>query len=303
VQPRWSEGRQWQDQLDGMAEQFRRGLRTFALANSVPLLRYFTLDNAQYFDEMTTWKNLTFLPPMIRRQAFQDAETRAKLQAEWDEPRQMQMHRRWDLIQVNRVARPEHERFVGKSVADMATMRGQDPLSAFLDLSLEEDMQTLFKSSNARDDAECMQAVLNSPYILVGVSDAGAHVQYGVDFGYATSLLAVQVRERNLMSLEQAVFKLTFHVASVYGINDRGLLRPGYAADVAIFDLNTVRACDAEWAQDYPAGTSRLIQRSEGVHYTIVNGQVVHENGKLSGALPGSVIRGSAYTGSLVGAR
>jgi N-acyl-D-aspartate/D-glutamate deacylase len=74
---------------------------------------------------------------------------------------------------------------------------------------------------------------------------------------------------------------------------------------VTIFDLNTVKALPAEWATDYPANTSRLIQRSEGVHYTIVNGRVIYEDGNLSGALPGSVIRGAAYAGAreLVGAR
>jgi len=148
-----------------------------------------------------------------------------------------------------------------------------------------------------------MGAVLNSPYILIGVSDAGAHVQFGVDFGYATSLLKIWVHERGVVSLEQAIHKLTFQVASVYGMQDRGLLRPGYAADVTIFELSKVRACEAEWVQDYPAGTKRLIQRSEGINYTIVNGEVIYEDGELTGALPGAVIRGSAYAREAVGVR
>jgi N-acyl-D-aspartate/D-glutamate deacylase len=290
-----------------MANEFSQGRRTFALANSVPLLRYFNMDNTQYFDELPTWRNLTFLPPEVRKQALRDPETRAKMQADWDEPRKMLMHGRWDLLQIFEVHKPEHEIYLGKSVAQMAQMRGQSPLDAFLDVSLEEDLQMTIKTSNARDDAEAMGAVLNSPYILIGVSDAGAHVQYGVDFGYATSLLNTWVRERGVVPLERAIHKLTFQVASVYGINDRGLLRPGYAADVTIFDLNTVKALPAEWATDYPAHTSRLIQRSEGIHYTIVNGEVIYENGSLSGALPGSVLRGSAYAPEgareLVGAR
>jgi N-acyl-D-amino-acid deacylase len=307
VQPRWSEGRKWEHQLEGMAEQFSQGRRTFALANSVPLLRYFNMDNTQYFDELPTWRNLTFLPPEVRRMALRDPETRAKMQADWDTPRKMLMHGRWDLLKVYEVTKPEHEIYIGKSVAEMAEMRGQSPLDAFLDVSLEEDLQMVIKTSNARDDAEAMGAVLNSPYILIGVSDAGAHVQYGVDFGYATSLLNTWVKERGVVPLERAIHKLTFQVASVYGINDRGLLRPGYQADVTIFDLNTVRALPAEWATDYPANTSRLIQRSEGIQYTIVNGGVIYEDGNLSGALPGSVIRGAAYSGAgareLVGAR
>ena len=100
------------------------------------------------------------------------------------------------------------------------------------------------------------------------------------------------------MTLEEAVHKLTFHVASVYGMEGRGLIRPGYAADLTLFDPETVRAHEPEWAQDYPAGTRRLIQRSDGIHYTIVNGGVIYEDGRLSGELPGHVLRGAAYAPS-----
>jgi len=97
------------------------------------------------------------------------------------------------------------------------------------------------------------------------------------------------------MTLEQAIHKLTFHVASIFGLQDRGLLRPGYAADLAIFNPNTVNSHEPEWANDYPAGSKRLIQRSEGMHYTIVNGTVIHEDGRMSGELPGQVLRGTLY--------
>jgi N-acyl-D-amino-acid deacylase len=98
-----------------------------------------------------------------------------------------------------------------------------------------------------------------------------------------------------VLSLEQAIHKLTFQQASVYGIQGRGLLRPGYAADLAIFDPATVNACEPEWAADYPASTRRLVQRADGMHYTVVNGRVVQEDGRLSGDLPGAVLRGAAY--------
>jgi N-acyl-D-aspartate/D-glutamate deacylase len=103
------------------------------------------------------------------------------------------------------------------------------------------------------------------------------------------------------MALEQAVHKLTFQVASIYGLADRGLLRPGYAADVAVFDANTVKSCEPGWAADYPLGTKRLIERSEGIHYTIVNGRVIFEDGSLTGDLPGQVLRGTAHAAQPVG--
>jgi N-acyl-D-aspartate/D-glutamate deacylase len=198
-------------------------------------------------------------------------------------------------VRVEKVIKPENQKYAGKSVAEMAAMRHQDPLDAFLDLSLEEDLGTVFWNANNGGDVNAMGEILRSPYVLVGTSDAGAHVQFGADFGYGTTLLGLWVRERQVMSLEQAIHKLTFHVASIFGLAGRGLLRPGYAADLAIFNPNTVNSHEPEWANDYPAGSKRLVQRSDGIHYTIVNGKVIHQDGRMSGELPGQVIRGPLH--------
>jgi N-acyl-D-aspartate/D-glutamate deacylase len=238
-----------------------------------------------------------FLPELVRKQALADPETRARLRAEMAAPERTAFHRRWDLVRIIHVGRPENERFVGGSVADMAAARGQDAFDAFLDLSLEEDLETTFWSANTGGDSQAMAEILRSPYVLVGLSDAGAHVQFDAAFGYGTTLLGVWVREKGVLSLEEAVHKLSFQVASVYGLEGRGLLRPGYAADLAIFDPDTVRAHEPEWTVDFPANTGRLIQRADGMHYTVVNGQVVYADGQLSGDLAGKVLRGAAWAG------
>jgi N-acyl-D-aspartate/D-glutamate deacylase len=294
---RWAEPDLWREQLEGIAPTFHAGYRAYGLTNTVPIVNRFNLRNGQVFDEFRTWKNLMFLPDVVRKQAFADPETRQKLRAEMDTPERTVFHRRWDLVRIIKVARPENAGYVGKSVAEMAASRGQDPFDAFLDLSLEEDLETMFWSSNSNGDPEAVGEILRSPYTLVGQSDAGAHVQFDAAFGYGTTLLGEWVRERGVLSLEQAIHKLTFQVASIYGLEDRGLLRPGYAADLAIFDPQTVAAGEPEWAEDYPANTRRLVQPSVGMHYTVVNGQVIYADGALSGDLPGHVLRGSAYTG------
>jgi N-acyl-D-aspartate/D-glutamate deacylase len=295
VMHRWAAPNFWREQLDGIAPTFRDGYRAFGLATTVPLLRRFKMKNAQVFDEFPSWKNLMFLPEEIRKQAFADPAARQRLRDEMMGMPKAAFHRRWDLVKVAEVARPENAVYQGKSVAEMAALRGQEPIDAFLTLSVEEDLETIFANSNTGGDPEATAQILQSPYVLPGVSDAGAHVQFGVEFGYATTLLGYWVRERQIMPLEQAIHKLTFQVATIYGIEGRGLLRPGYAADLAIFDPKTVRAHEAEWVQDYPADTRRLIQRADGMHYTIVNGEVICEDGRLSGDLPGQVMRGSAY--------
>ena len=299
---RWAQPDLWHQQLDRVAQVFRDGYRAYGLTNTVPIVQRFTLQNVQAFDEFATWKNVMFLPEPVRKQAFADPETRAKLRAELAVERPTTFHRRWDLILVSRVARQEHAAYVGKSVADVAALRGQDPLDAFLDVSLEEDLKTEFWTALTGGDLEATGAILRSPHVLVGLSDAGAHVEFDAAFGYGTTLLGMWVRERGVMSLEQAIHKLTFQVASVYGLEGRGLVRPGYAADLAVFDPATVNAGEPEWATDFPANTRHLVQPSVGLHYTIVNGAVVCEDGRLSGDLPGHVLRGSAAKARAVAA-
>jgi N-acyl-D-amino-acid deacylase len=298
IQHRWSQPDIWRAQLDGIAPTFAAGYRAYAITNTTPLVRQFTLKNAQVFDEFPAWKTLMFLPEALRREAFADAAARVRLRADLAAARGTTFHRRWDLVQVDRVARPEHAAEQGRSVADVAAARGADPLDAFLDLALAEDLDTVYSTVITGGDAAAVGEILRSPYVLVGTSDAGAHVQFGADFGYGTTLLGLWVRERGVLSLEQAIHKLTFQVASIYGLTGRGLLRPGYAADVVVFDAATVSAHEPEWATDFPANTRRLVQRSEGVSYTIVNGQVIYADGRLSGDLPGQVLRGGAYRGT-----
>jgi len=295
LQHRWAEPNLWREQLDAVGPIFRDGYQAYGLSHTVPLVRHFSLKECQVFDEFPTWKNLMFLPEAVRKQAFADSETRKKLRADLADPRPTNFHRRWDIPRVEKAIKPENQKYAGKTIAELGAMMGKDPMDAFLDLALDEDLATVFWNSNNGGDWDAMGEILRSPYVLVGTSDAGAHVQFGADFGYGTILLGLWVRERQVMSLEQAIHKLTFHVASIFGMQGRGLLRPGYAADLAIFDPKTVDSHEPEWANDYPAGSKRLIQRAQGMHYTIVNGKVIHEEGRMTGELPGQVLRGPLY--------
>lgn len=295
LQHRWVEPQLWREQLDAVEKIFKAGYQAYGLSHTVPLVRHFQLKNCQVFDEFPVWKNLMFLPVEVRKQAFADPATRAKMRADLANPAPTNFHRRWDILRVEKAVKPENQKYNDKSIEEMARMQNKDPLDAFLDLALEEDLETVFWNANNGGDWNAMGEILRSPYVLVGTSDAGAHVQFGADFGYGTILLGLWVRERQVMSLEQAVHKLTFHVASIFGLEGRGLLRPGYAADMAIFDPKTVNAHEPEWANDYPAGSKRLVQRADGMHYTVVNGRVIHENGRMTGDLPGEVLRGPLY--------
>jgi N-acyl-D-amino-acid deacylase len=133
--------------------------------------------------------------------------------------------------------------------------------------------------------------ILRSPYAVVGLSDGGAHVQFQSNVGNSTRLLGYWVREQGIMTLEQAVRRLTFDSARAFGIYDRGLLEPGLAADLVIFDPHTVNPGGQDIVHDFPNNGWRIRELAEGIYGTIVNGKVLLEGGKHVGSYPGRVLR------------
>jgi N-acyl-D-aspartate/D-glutamate deacylase len=161
-----------------------------------------------------------------------------------------------------------------------------------LDLALAEDLETTFEDSTTQGDERAVKEIFSNPNVLLGQSDAGAHVASGnPGFGYATLMLAYWVRERQLMTLEDAIKKLTFLPASIFGIHDRGLLRRGLAADIFAFDPEKIDLAAPQRVTDLPEGAPRFTQGAKGIHYAIVNGKVLMDNGAHTGAYPGRVLR------------
>jgi N-acyl-D-aspartate/D-glutamate deacylase len=204
--------------------------------------------------------------------------------------------RRWfDYTWAEEVTLEKNKGLEGKSLSELAKMQGKGIIDTFLDLVVEENLQTIFLQGENNVDKEAVTKILNYDNAIVGLSDGGAHVQFHGGYGYSTRLLGYWVREQGVMSLEKAVRRLTFDSASVLGIFDRGLLRPGMAADITIFDPDTVNTREEDIVHDFPAGGWRFRELADGVPYTIVNGQVIQEEGHLTGALSGNVVRNSYY--------
>jgi N-acyl-D-amino-acid deacylase len=289
----WSRPNHWKEMLANTQRVFREdGLPIYAMTQAKPFQNRYTLLDAQCFDEFPTWKSAMFSPVEARKQMFADSAIRKKLHAEAIEDQSPSVFpRRWDVIFVDQVKLPKNKIFEHKSVQEMASAAEKDGLDWFLDISLEEDLQTRFVHTNTQGDPQAVCEILKHPAVMIGQSDAGAHMGYDARFGYATAFLGCWVRDHGIMSLEEAVNKLTFRVASVFGLSDRGLLRPGFAADIAMFDPATVNTLEPEYVQDLPANETRMIQKATGVPHTIVNGEVVIENGAPTGALPGKVLR------------
>src|SRR5437763_2312726 len=198
----------------------------------------------------------------------------------------------WRRITVHETQKPELKRYEGRSVGDIARERGKDGLDTFLDLTLEDDLDIEFVLAQFNVDVERVKDNLTDPQVLIALGDAGAHVDMLCDAGYPTYLLGTWVRERQIMSLEQAVARLTAQPADLFGIKGRGRLAIGNAADIAIFDPDRIgSASRGERRFDLPGGAKRMVMPSRGVEYTIVNGQIVYADGGATGTTPGEVLR------------
>ena len=296
ISHRWSEPDVWRKYLD-MAEQgFKDGFQAYPICTPRRNNTRFTMKNAQIFDGLPSWLPIMLGDDEAKLAAFSDPAKRRELHREAvDATDPTTFSRRWDLMYITKPVLPKNHDLKGKSVADLAKETGKGVLDAFLDLVVEEKLETAFEINQTNGDDNAVGQILRSPYTVIGLSDAGAHVVFDAGYGYCTRLLGFWVREKKIMSLEDAIRKLTFHSASVFGLHDRGLLRPGMAADITIFDPDTVDALEPVVVNDLPGGGPRLMQKSRGIHYTIVNGSVLMEKNEHTGAYPGQLLRTPAY--------
>ncbi len=161
-----------------------------------------------------------------------------------------------------------------------------------IELALEKDLDFFFLQPVANEDQDIALEIMRHPRTVTTFSDSGAHVSQLMDSSLQTHLLYHWVRTKQAFTLERAVQMLTQVPATLWGFHDRGLIREGMAADLVVFDPDTIMAEMPEVVDDLPAGARRLVQRTRGVAATVVNGQVLLRNGKPTGALPGQLLRG-----------
>jgi N-acyl-D-amino-acid deacylase len=199
----------------------------------------------------------------------------------------------WEQIFVRWSPVAAHDRWIDQSVAQIAAARDADPVDTLLDLGLESDLACQFGIPIMNTDEAVVGALIRHPAGILALSDAGAHVDTLADQGYTTHLLSHWVRELRALSLEAAVQLLTSAPARLYGLTSRGEIRPGFAADLVLFDPTRVGLERTELVADLPGGAARLIQRAVGVEYVIVNGAVLLEHGRQTDVRSGHVLRGT----------
>ena len=270
------------------APLLKRGARP--QTSPLPLTRDINMRNPFSFAAFPSW-NRVFVDKSKPAQAavYADAAFRDRFREELKQP---MAFGNWARINVHEVRSPALKALEGRSIADIAREQGKDGVDAFLDLTLQDDLDIEFTMASFNTRVDRMTEILNDKSVLVALGDGGAHVDMLCDAGYPTYLLGTWVRERQALTLEEGVRRLTSDPADVFGIRDRGRLAPGLAADLAIFDAARVGSTNrGERRFDLPGGAKRMVMPSRGVEYTVVNGAVTWADGKLTGAAAGRVLR------------
>jgi len=282
----------WRTYLALLEETAARGGRMFAQVHSRALTVVLSFKTSLPFDRLPVWHELRALPLDQQQARLREPELRRRLveaAKERDERRPIGAEARlgsYEWIFVMDTPEGPH-----RSVAEIARQRGIDPVEAIIDLALEKDLDRFFLQPIANENQEHALELITHPRTVVTFSDSGAHVSQIMDASLQTHLLSYWVRARQALVLEQAVRMLSLEPATHWGFADRGLIREGMAADLLVFDPDTIAPEMPEVVRDLPAGARRLTQRARGIAATVVNGEVVLRDGKPTGALPGQLLR------------
>ncbi|HSE78922.1 MAG TPA: amidohydrolase family protein, partial [Alphaproteobacteria bacterium] len=199
----------------------------------------------------------------------------------------------WDKLHVVETAREENRRLEGRSIEDIARETGKHPLDCMLDLGLGESLETAFTAQLLNNDERAVARLLREPDAHIALSDAGAHLTFLCDAGFGLHLIGHWSRELGVLTLEEAVRRLTSQPAQIFGIADRGRLAPGLAADLILFDPTRIGRGPKRRVFDLPAGAPRLTTSAVGLDGVWVNGKMIADADGLRADAPcaGKVLR------------
>ncbi len=269
--------------LKAITEANQRGHKLTGQVSCCPLSMDFTFASAYPVEGLSSWKPALGLQHAELKTCLASSEFRAKVKEELSQAATFRLfNSEWEKVHVVETFKPENQVYEQQSIAALASKAGLDPLDFALNLALEEDLRTVFTAMLLNSDTDAVAKMLNHPHSLVSLSDAGAHLTFFNDAGFGLHLLGYWSRDMGAMSLSQAVHQLTAQPAEILGLKNRGLLREGYAADLLLFDPQTVGRGPKKRVFDLPLGAPRLHTDALGVHGVWVNGQLIaDQNGML----------------------
>lgn len=277
--------------LEASAKLQAQGIQVFPQVSCRPLMVEFQFKAPFPYQSMSLFEPVSAADFEGRKRIYADPDFREAFRARGD-PRGIAGRWRDTLI----VECAEDPSLNERSVAEVAEERGVHPVDLALDLALGSNLEARFRVAAANTDEETVAELLQHESVMLGLSDAGAHASQLCDACFSTHLLGHWVREKGVLSLERAVRLLTSRSAEIFGIRDRGRLANGWAADVTVFDPETVGCSSLRRVSDFPAGADRLVSDATGIRAVFVNGVAIREDDRdlldPEGPLPGRLIRG-----------
>jgi N-acyl-D-aspartate/D-glutamate deacylase len=270
------------------------------IALSLPLAddARLNFDTGFLLDMIPGWKDLFQLPEGERLQQLKDPAGRCRLRELAENPDNLIVTslnlNNWPGYLIVETFAADTKRHEGRRIGEIAAEGTRDPFDTLLDIVIADRLQTRLcrlRKTETRADYEERVRRFRDPRVLIGASDAGAHLDVTGTFNYTTYLLANYVRRQALLTVEEAVHLLTQAPAQLYGLTNRGVLVEGAVADVVAFDDTTVDTHPLATRHDLPAGAPRLYAEAIGVPIVVVNGVPVVENGAFTGSRPGVVMR------------
>ena len=283
------------DQLAMNREVTARGGKVWGLCPAAPVKGYLNFRSGFTFAMLDGWKPFLLLDDEEKIAAMRDPATRARLKAGAEHPdNPVQIMQGLENYLIEGVGSAGNARLVGQTIGHVAAARGTTAFDTLFDIGVEENLDFVFSGpvmGADQDSWALREAVWNDPHVLIGASDAGAHLDMFNTFALTTQLLGQGVRERGIYTLEQGVRRLTGEIAEVFGFSDRGVIAVGAAADLVVFDPGTVDCGPIEMRGDLPGGEMRLYGDAVGIHNVIVNGVPVAHNNSPTGRIGGRMLR------------
>ncbi len=255
-----------------------------------PLMQEFTLRAPGILNEIAAAKAVFNIPRERQMALYADAAFRDGIREELKLGRKF-TNQAQHLI-VHKAADPALVKYENMTVGEVAREWGIDPLDAFFEFGVKDRLETQFVAPRANNDKARIPELISDPRTMIGLSDAGAHVDMVYEAGYTTYILGTWVREKKAMTLEYAIKRMTSEPADFFGLADRGRLVVGAAADIVVFDEATINSAERpQPVTDLPAGGTRLHSGAQGIAHVLVNGRTVFSGNRPTGELPGVVLR------------
>jgi len=270
-----------------------------ALTIPQPMTIRINLHSGFVFDALEGWADLFKLSIDDRIEYLKDPVRRAELDAAAKSGGPIQGLAHWSSMMVQATFLERNRPLEGRKVGDIARELGKSDFDTMLDLAIEEGLRTSFMPMPSTDEEKLWKVrgeLWQDDRTVIGGSDAGAHLDMIDTFAYTSEVLENGVRNHRVITLQEAVHQLTQVPAELYGLRERGLLRPGWYADLVIFDPDTVGSGKIHMRQDLPANEPRIYADAKGVHHVFVNGVQTIEDGEHTGRLPGIAIRSGRDT-------